>query len=76
MKKVKEILEKLRPEEDFSSSTDYIGNGLLDSFDIVNLVMELDQTFSISIDGVDIVPDNFRNIDTIIELLQKNGVKL
>jgi acyl carrier protein len=76
MEKILEILQKLRPEEDFTSSNNFIEDGLLDSFDIINLVTDLDQTFLISIDGVDIIPDNFKNISAIIALLQKNGASL
>ena len=67
------ILQKIRPEVDFGQSIDFIADGLLDSFDLIALVSDLDQTFSISIDGVDIVPENFQNLDKIIQLIQKSG---
>ena len=70
------ILASIRPEYDFASSRDFVDEGLLDSFDIVTLVAELDQNYRISIDGVDIIPENFRNLDTISALLQKNGVRV
>jgi len=38
-------------------------------------VAALDKNFGISINGVDIVPENFKNLETIAALLQKNGVK-
>ena len=73
--KVIEILTQIRPEFDFSQDVNFIDEGMLDSFDIVNLVTTLDETFGISIDGVDIVPENFSSIDSILELLSKKGVK-
>lgn len=69
------ILTELRPEFDFTQSTDFIEDGLLDSFDVVALVSELDSRFGISIDGLDILPENFASIKTIEHLLKKNGVK-
>ena len=69
------ILSEIRPEFDFSQDVNFIEEGMLDSFDIVNLVTTLDETFGISIDGVDIVPENFSSIDSILELLSKKGVK-
>ena len=36
------ILSELRPEADFTASTDYLTDGLLDSTDIVSLVASLD----------------------------------
>jgi acyl carrier protein len=70
------ILNEIRPEFNFSTGDDFINQGMLDSFDTVRLVVELDKEFGISIDGVDIVPENFRNIVSISRLLIKNGVRL
>jgi len=75
MKTVAEILKEIRPEFDFAASTDFIADGMLDSFDVVTLVAMLDKNFGISIQGVDIVPENFKNHETIEALLRKNGVK-
>lgn len=70
------ILTELRPEFDFSQeSLNFIEEGMLDSFDIVSLVNELDATYGISIDGVDILPENFSTIDAIVSLLVRNGAK-
>ena len=73
--KVLEILSNIRPEFDFSENLNFIEEGMLDSFDVVTLVADLDSTFGISIDGVDIVPENFSSIESIINLLKKNGAK-
>ncbi len=70
------ILTELRPEFDFTQEgVDFIEEGMLDSFDLVTLVSELDSTFGISIDGVDILPENFSSVDAIAKLLTKNGAK-
>lgn len=73
--KVLEILSNIRPEFDFSDDVNFIEEGMLDSFDVVTLVADLDSTFGISIDGVDIVPENFSSVESIINLLLKNGAK-
>ena len=69
------ILTDLRPEFDFTQDVNFIEEGMLDSFDVVNLVSELDSTYGISIDGVDILPENFATLDSIEQLLKKNGAK-
>ena len=69
------ILTELRPEFDFNEDVDFIEEGMLDSFDVVNLVSELDSTFGISIDGVDILPENFASVEAIENLMKKNGAK-
>lgn len=69
------ILTELRPEFDFSQDVNFIEEGMLDSFDVVNLVSDLDATFGISIDGIDILPENFATVEAIENLLKKNGAK-
>lgn len=73
--KIIEILQEIRPEWDFTQNVNYIEEGMLDSFDVVSLVSMLDEAFNISIDGMDIIPENFSNIDSIISLLIKSGAK-
>jgi len=75
MKALDDLLRELRPELDFTASSDFIVDGMLDSFDMVTLVSTLDKTYGISIEGVDILPKHFRNLDTIAALLIKYGVR-
>ena len=69
------VLNDLRPEFDFSQAVNFVEEGMLDSFDVINLVTTLDEEFGISIDGTDVLPENFSSIDAIERLLKKNGVK-
>ena len=72
--KIIEILTDLRPEFDFTLDVDFIENGMLDSFDIISLVTTLDESFQISIEGTDILPENFCSCEAIISLLLKYGI--
>lgn len=73
--KIIKILTDLRPEFDFTDeSLNFIEEGMLDSFDVVSLVDALDTEFNIVIDGVDILPENFSTLDSIMSLLKKSGV--
>ena len=74
MKSLPEILKEIRPEFDFTASRDFIADGMLDSFDMMTLVSTLDKTYGISIQGTDIVPENFKNFQTISALLRQCGV--
>ena len=74
MKTVLEVLKGIRPEFDFATSEDFIADGMLDSFDVITLISELDQTYGISIAGTDILPENVRNIAAIQKLLHKYGI--
>jgi acyl carrier protein len=74
--KLIELLNEIRPEFDFNEPFDnFIEAGMLDSFDIVLLVTNLEEEFKISIDGTDILPDNFYSINSIIALLNKSVKK-
>ena len=72
--KIFNILTEIRPEFDFSANVNFIEEGMLDSFDVVTLVTELDNQFGISIDGMDILAENFSSVENIITLLNKNGI--
>ena len=74
MKPLADILKEIRPEFDFTASSNFITDGMLDSFDMVTLVSTLDKTYGISIPGTDIVPENFENLQTIEALLRRCGV--
>jgi acyl carrier protein len=74
MKTVLEVLKGIRPEFDFTTSEDFISDGMLDSFDVVTLITELDQSYGISIAGTDVLPENVRNLAAIKQLLSKYGI--
>ena len=73
MEAIYKILEELRPEFDFRTSKDFIEDGFLDSFDVVTLVSELDEKYGISIDALDILPENFNTVENICGVVEKNG---
>ena len=64
-----EILEELHPEVDFESEDALVSGKILDSFDIVNLVTELDDAFDIEITAADLLPENFDTVDGMVELI-------
>ena len=64
-----EILEETRPEIDFETETKLIDDQLLDSFDIISIVSEINDTFDISINVNDLLPENFNSADAILALI-------
>lgn len=66
------ILNEIRPEFDFSQDVNFVEEGMLDSFDIVSLVDSIEIEFGILISGVDVIPENFCNIDAIIKTIESN----
>lgn len=71
MDQIYEILQGIRPEYDFHDSDDYISDGLLDSFDIIKLVVELERVYEVEVDPLEVVPENFQNADSIMKLIKK-----
>lgn len=69
MEKILSILKDLRPEINFEEETALIDNGLLDSFDIVALVGELNEAFSVEIGVEDLLPENFNSVSDINKLI-------
>lgn len=73
MDKIYSILSEQRPELNFRESTDFIEDGMLDSFDIISLVSIFEEEFNFLFDALDIVPENFRNVEAIVNVIRKNG---
>ena len=66
------ILQETRPESDFSTSTNFIDDSLLDSFDMIILIDELENAFDVSITGTEVVPENFVSIEAIANLIRQS----
>ena len=71
MERLMEILENLRPDVDFEKETALIDDGILDSFDIVALVGELNDKFDIEIKPNNLVPSNFNSASAMMELIKE-----
>ena len=74
--KLMEILNDLRPDVEFEKETKLIDDGVLDSFDIVSLVSDLNSEFDIEINVMDLEPVNFNSVKAMLELivrLQEEG---
>lgn len=71
MDELMEILEEMKPDVDFKTCNTLIDDGILDSFDILNLVSELNDAFDIEITPVDIVPENFNSAEALWKMVKR-----
>ena len=71
MEKVLAILQGIRSDVDFVNEKQLIDAGVLDSFDIISLVGELNDEFDIEIDAEDLEPQNFNTVEAIVALVKK-----
>ncbi len=65
------ILKEIRPDVDFAKETKLIDDSILDSFDIISIVGELNEHYDIEIDVEDLEPDNFNTAEAILALVKK-----
>lgn len=65
MNKLLAILQDLHPDVDFAQETGLIDNGILDSFDIVTIVAEVDAEFAVAIPAEELIPENFNSAAAI-----------
>lgn len=69
--KLMNILNELRPELDFEKEDRLIEDGVLDSFDLVSLIGEINDQFDVEIDFDDIEPENFNSVEAMIKLIER-----
>ena len=67
--KVLQILKTVNTS--IEDGVDLISGGAVDSFEVVNIVMELEEAFNIEIDAEDVVAENFETVDSITAMVEK-----
>lgn len=67
---VLEVLAETNDEIPFYDGDNLIEDGLLDSFQVMDLVNDLEEAFDIEIDAKYVIEENFRTKDTIIALIE------
>ena len=68
---IEEILYKLGFSKEELVSRDYSTIGIFDSITMAELIMLVEERWNIEIDGEDIIPENFSNLDSISKLVGK-----
>lgn len=71
MEELMEILKSVRKDVDFENETDLIDDGILDSFDVVAIISEIDDKFGVQIRINELDPDNFNSAESIWNLIHK-----
>ena len=71
MEELLRIMSEIRPDVDFTTATKLIDDDVLDSFDIISMVSEINETFGIEINVNDLLPENFNSAEALYALIQK-----
>lgn len=68
--RIKRILQSVNPKFDKHWDADFLEEGLIDSFEILGIIVQLEQEFNIEIDPELILPENFCSLEAIEMLLE------
>lgn len=71
MEELLEILNELHPEVDFETCEDLIDGKILDSFDIISLVTEINTEFDVAIPAEELIPENFNSAKALYALIER-----
>ena len=72
MKKLIEIVEK-KAKKEFSNDDNLIANGVIDSIDFITIIAEIEKTFEIEIDFLELDPQQITSINSLWELINELG---
>lgn len=71
METLMNILEEIDESIDWKSEKRLIDDRMLDSFAVISLIAELEDSFDIEIDAAEIIPENLNSIDAIWKMVQR-----
>lgn len=71
METLLDILSQLHEDVDFETETALIDDKILDSFDIVTLVAEIDAEFDVAIPAEELIPENFNSAKALYALIER-----
>lgn len=65
------ILQDLHPDVDFLNCESLVDDKILDSFDIISIVSEVDDCFGVTISAEHIIPENFNSAKALYALIER-----
>jgi D-alanine--poly(phosphoribitol) ligase subunit 2 len=69
MEELLEILEDIQPDADYETCKTLIDDGILDSFAVLSIVGEIEDTFGVKVTPAEIVPENFNSAQALWEMI-------
>jgi len=61
----------LHPDIDFASHVSLIDDNVLDSFDIISIIAEINDKFDVTITADEIIPENFNSARALYALVER-----
>lgn len=69
--RILKIVQDINSDVPDDVTVNLLENGIIDSFDVANIVAALEENFNIEIDGEDILPENFMAVKNIVKMINK-----
>ncbi len=71
MEKLLEILQELHPDVDYDSCESLINDKILDSFDIITIITQINTEFDVAVPASEIIPENFNSARALWALVER-----
>ena len=71
MDELLEILQDIDDSVDYEKETALIDDHILDSFGIITLIAEIEETFDIEVDAAEMTPENFNSAAALWKMIQR-----
>ena len=66
-----EILQEMHDDVDFNTHESLIDDKVIDSFDIITLIAEIDDRIGVTIPAEELVPENFNSYSAMVALIER-----
>ena len=71
MEELLDILKGLHPDVDYENCVTLVDDRIIDSFDIISIVSEVDDRLDVSIPAEEIIPENFNSAAALWALIER-----
>ncbi len=71
MKELLSVLQKTKADVDFETASNLIDGGILDSFDIIQIISALNEAYDIHIPAAEIIPANFNSAGAMLAMVNR-----
>ena len=71
MEELLELLKDVRDDVDFENCEALVDDGVLASFDILQIISAINETFDVEIPATSIIPKNFNSAKAMYALIEK-----
>lgn len=71
MEQLLSVLREVNDEIDFAAETAMVDDGLIDSLELMKLIVALDDAYDVHIDPGQVEPENFNSAQAILELVRR-----